>query len=194
MDITFTGKQVDIGESLRSHVLTTLEEQVSKYFTENEASGHVVLSQQRGFFQVHIQIHIDRGFVVSGKGEHGDAYGAYTEALEHVAKRLRRHKRRITNLQRSGGKEKHSIFPEDTGHHYVVDVESIAEEENDESATSNPLVIAEHHNETRTMSVREAVAELDMHSLPFLLFYESKSKKINLVYQRQDGHIGWIDP
>lgn len=189
MEITFTGHQVDMGESLQEYMRDTLDQNVSKYFNEKEASSHVVISQQRGFFQVNIQVHIDKRVMVSAKGDGGDAYGAYHEALEHISKRLRRHKRRIKSHHHRGEKSN----PVDIGRHYIVDPQML-ESEQEEIHEHQPLVIAENNNETETLSVSEAVAKLDMHALPFLLFRDIKNSKINLIYQREDGNIGWIDP
>jgi ribosomal subunit interface protein len=196
MDIRFTGKQVDTGESLQAHVQESLSLQMDKYFTEKEAHAHVVMTQQKGFFQVNIQIHISKQVMVSAKGSGGDAYGAYHEALEHITKRLRRHKRRLKN-HRSEHKNEETI---EKGRHYVMELQPLVADENEALQNTEkhdedpPLIIAEMDNDTSSMSVSEAVMQLDMKALPFLLFKNSKNSKINLVYQREDGHIGWIDP
>jgi hypothetical protein len=69
------------------------------------------------------------------------------------------------------------------------------EDENEEEVTDfAPVIIAETTTTLKRLSVSEAVMELDMTGAPVVVFRHAGHGRINLVYRRADGHIGWIDP
>ena len=96
MQLSIKGKQVDIGDALRTHIEGTLPTAVAKYF-DRATDSQVVVSREGSLFKVDIQVHVSRRVVVQGQGQSPDPYPAYEEALEHVGKRLRRNKRRLSN-------------------------------------------------------------------------------------------------
>ncbi len=67
-------------------------------------------------------------------------------------------------------------------------------EEGEEPASLNPVVIAESSTSVPELSVGEAVMQLEISSVPFVLFRNSKGGQTNVVYRRSDGNIGWVDP
>ena len=57
-----------------------------------------------------------------------------------------------------------------------------------------PAIIAESVTVLRRLSVSEAVQDLDMTGAPVVVFRHAGHGRVNVVYRRPDGHIGWIDP
>jgi hypothetical protein len=55
-------------------------------------------------------------------------------------------------------------------------------------------VVAEGAQPLKTMSVASAVSELDLTGAPVVLFQHATSSRLNIVYRRRDGAIGWLDP
>src|SRR5260221_1509938 len=94
MHVTVRGKQVDVGESLRRHFETELTATVEKYFA-NPQECQVVLTREAHLFRADISVHVGRGILVQGQAAAADAYVAADAAVEHIAKRLRRYKRRL---------------------------------------------------------------------------------------------------
>ena len=182
MQLSVKGKQVDIGEALRSHIEDHLPTAVEKYF-DNSTDAHVIVSKESNDFTVDIQVHVGKRVMVQSSGKSNDAYGAFEESLEHCAKRLRRYKRRLKDHKGKGV----DTLP---AQQYVLQPE--LEDAQDEP--EQPIIVAEMPTEIETLSVGEAVMRMDLASLPALLFRSSKHGGLNLVYQRQDGNIGWVDP
>jgi len=187
MQLSVKGKQVDVGDALRSHIETNLPDAIGKYF-DNTTDATVTVSKDGGRFVVDIQVHVSKRVLVHGHGAGGDAYGALEEATEHVTKRLRRYKRRLKDH-----KHKLSTAEAMPALQYVLQAEpeSRAEEmpEQDE-----PIIVAEMPTEVETMTVGEATMRMDLASHSAYLFRNTKNGRINMVYMRPDGNIGWVDP
>lgn len=99
MQLSVTGKQLDVGDALRHHAETNLVASVAKYF-DGAIEGTVVFSRNAHLFCSTINIHIGHGLQFQGAGEAVDPYPAFDMALEHVSKQLRRHKRKLRDHHR----------------------------------------------------------------------------------------------
>ena len=186
MEISVKGKQLDVGEAWRGHVQETLPTIVGKYF-ENAQDAQVTLAKQGGTFHVDLVVHVGKRILVQSHGATGDAYSAYDEAAEHLAKRLRRYKRRLRDHHHERPDQAEAMLAQQ----YVLAGEDIEDEstENDE-----PMVIAEMETRLETLSVGEAVMRMDLANLPAMMFRNRAHGGLNMVYHRGDGHIGWVDP
>jgi ribosomal subunit interface protein len=188
MQVTVTGKQIDVGEALRGHAEGVTASIVERYFGK-AIEAHVVFSRERHLILSDISVHARRGLVVQCHGESSDPYAAFDSASERLDKRLRRYKRRLRNHHRNAKEEGESHDATD----YVV-ATAAEEEQGTEAADDQPLVIAEMRTSIPQLSVSEAVMRLDLTDLPALLFRNSAHGNLNLVYRRRDGNVGWIDP
>ena len=187
MQLSVTGKKLDVGDALRSRIEDGLQVAVSKYF-DNSTDATVTVSKEGHSFRVDIQVHVSKRIIVQGLGQAGDAYAAFEEALEHVAKRLRRYKRRLKDHKHTGDPE---ITP---AQQYVIAPEQADEEDAGAEGGDQPAIIAEMPAEIETLSVSEAVMRLDLSGHTAMLFKSSKHGGLNMVYVRDDGNIGWVDP
>jgi len=190
MQVTVTGKQIDVGDSLRGHVESTTTTIVEKYFGR-AIEAHVVFSRERHLFLSVISVHAKRGLMVQCHGSSADAYAAFDDATERLEKQLPRYKRRLRNHHKASRDDEAEAVPEATD--YVL---AQGEDEPDDGSEGKdqPLVIAEMRTSIPQLSVSEAVMRLDLADLPALLFRNSKHGNLNLVYRRRDGNVGWIDP
>lgn len=197
MHITVAGKQVETGEALRTHVSDSLRTIASKYF-DHALEAHVTFRRDAkgrngAFFACDINLHAGRGLSVRGEGMGTDAHRAFDEAAEHVAKRLRRYRRRMNEHARSMAEEREP--PMEAARQTVLAPEP---EEDDAApppdAAENGAVVAEQPSEIARLSVREAVMRMDLAHLPVLMFRNKGNGRLNVVYRRDDGNIGWIDP
>jgi ribosomal subunit interface protein len=193
MLVTVKGKQIDVGDALRGHVEAELTNAVSKYFA-NPLDSQVVLTREAHQFRADVTVRVGRGILVQGQALAGDARTACNGAIEHVAKRLRRHKRRLRDHHKA--KTEFLDVPA-----YVLappDQPEVDEGEEAEGAEggegAQPMIIAEMTAALATLSVSDAVMRLDLMDEPALLFRHAGHGGINLVYRRPDGNIGWVDP
>lgn len=190
MHVTVTGKQIDVGDALRSHTQAALEDIAEKYFG-NALEAHVVFSREAHRIQCDLQVHVGRGILVRSEADANEAYAAFDLAAERIDKRLRRYKRRLRDHH---AQEKERERAETLGRTYVLQPgeEEAAPQPEDENP--QPMVIAEMETPIPQLSVSEAVMRLDLGDLPALMFTNSARGTLNVIYRRRDGNIGWIDP
>jgi ribosomal subunit interface protein len=195
MQITVTGKQIDVGDAFRQHAQTNLSTTVEKYFgTAIEA--HAVIAREAYLIRSDISVRVGRGILVQGTAEAEDVYVAFDKALEHIAKRMRRHKRRLRD-HHAKGRDK-SEAPVLSAPTYVLAAPAEEPEGADEfghrDGDHQPMVIAEMTTDIPSLTVGEAVMRLDLADAQTFMFRNSAHGGLNVVYRRPDGHIGWIDP
>ncbi len=192
MQITVSGKQVELSDALRSRVANSLETISSKYF-DHALEAHVTFSRARSFFTCDINMHAGRGLTLRGEGEAADANGAFDDAAEHIARRLRRYRRRVSDHQRD---QAHKERPQAATQYVLRATEDEADHVNGDASATNgyATVVAEAPAEIRSLTVSDAVMRMDLENQPVLMFRNSASGALNVVYRRSDGHVGWIDP
>lgn len=195
MHITVAGKQVDTSDALRVHVAEGLEAITGKYF-DHALEARVTFHKEAkgsngGHFACDINLHAGRGLSLRGEGHGADAHRAFDVAAAHVAKRLRRYRRRANEHSRGQAVERETseLFRE-----YVVTPDDDSDEMEGITTADHPAVVAEPMVQLHVLSVGEATMRLDLSGAPVLVFRNSVSRGINVVYRREDGNIGWIDP
>ena len=192
MQITVSGKQVELSDALQDRVSMHLKTIAGKYF-DHAMEAHVTFSRARSFFTCDINMHAGRGLQLRGEGEAADANAAFDDAAEHIAKRLRRYRRRVNDHHRDLA---HRARPE-AARQYVLRGEANGTDTVPEARTMDEAfatVVAETHTEIVSLSVGEAVMRMDLADQTAMMFRNSASGVLNVVYRRTDGHIGWIDP
>ncbi len=204
MQLTVTGKQVDVGEALRNHVEESLEALLGKYF-RTAIEAHAVFSREAHLIAVELSLHVGRGMVVNSRGSATDYYLAFDSAAERLAKQLRRYKRRLRDYH---GKARPAGERPEMARSFVLapleeenEVADIATETDVGAAAEAvadggiaPVVIAEMSTELPQLTVGEAVMRMDLADTSVLLFRNRSHGELNVVYRRGDGNIGWIDP
>ncbi len=190
MQITVSGKQVDLSDALRTRVSDHLDVIASKYF-DHAMEAQVTFSRARSFFTCDINVHAGRGLRLRGEGEAADANTAFDDAAEHIAKRLRRYRRRVNEHARDSANRDR---PEAARQYVLRQEDASPEEDGEGKSTTHATVIAEQITEISMLSVSEAVMRMDLADQPVLMFRNSTTGELNVVYRRSDGNIGWIDP
>jgi ribosomal subunit interface protein len=191
MTIKITGKNVDLGQSLRSYARGRIEAALGKY-AGRPLSGQISLEKNHDGFLTQCAIHLASGLDMQSAGNGADAYGSVDSAVERLEKRLRRYKRRLKSHGQGTSNSVH-LF-ESIGIDYVIDAERAAESPSGEEDAGAPAVIAETPARVRAMTVSDAVMQMDLADQAFLVFRNAAHGGINVVYRRPDGNIGWIDP
>jgi ribosomal subunit interface protein len=208
MQVTVTGKQFDVGDSLRSHATAMTVAIVEKYF-DRAIEAHAGFCRERHLVHVELSVHAGRGLLVQCAHAAADPYAAFDGAAERLDKRLRRHKRRLRNRHGRGGKDAAEAENLEDGSPetalvattYILAGSDEADPASPEAGTDEsesedgePLVIAEMRSAIPELSVSEAVMQLDLTDAPALLFRNRAHGNLNMIYRRRDGNIGWIDP
>lgn len=188
MQLTVSGKQVDLSDALRERVAQHLDVIAGKYF-DHALEASVTFSRARSFFTCDINVHAGRGLTLRGEGEAADAHGAFDDAAEHIAKRLRRYRRRVNDHARDAAQR---ARPE-AGRQYVLRQEDEQAVEPTGKSPAFATVIAESAAEINVLTVGDAVMRMDLADQQILMFRNSATRELNVVYRRTDGHIGWID-
>jgi ribosomal subunit interface protein len=197
MQFSVTGKQVDVGEALGRHIENSLNGLVTKYFGQG-IEGHAVISREAHRYCVDLSVHIGRGILVQAHEKHTDPYQAADKAADNIGKRMRRHKRRLKDHHANANgrellaeKAAYQIFAAEPEIEETTDGEAI---DGAYEGADCPVVVAEMTTDIPTLTVGEAVMRMDLGNLPTLMFRNSGHGGLNVVYRRNDGNIGWIDP
>ncbi|MDR1609267.1 MAG: ribosome-associated translation inhibitor RaiA [Holosporales bacterium] len=184
MNVKITGKGIDLGASLRSYISDSVSNLMQKYLGEDVESALTIRKDNKDFM-VEARLYVHKGFVINSHGESPDAYAAVDAALSRLVALLSKHKNRLINKHRRKRWD-------DAGNDavkYVLERKSSASDEIDEEH----LVIAEREGYVLSLSVSEAVMKLDLTDAPVVMFKNIDSGRVNVVYKKQDGNIGWID-
>ncbi|HTE95728.1 MAG TPA: ribosome-associated translation inhibitor RaiA [Bradyrhizobium sp.] len=187
MSFRISGKNLDIGDALRERVNARIAEVLAKYF-DGGYSGHVTVAKDGFGFRTECAIHLDSGITLHTEANATDAYASADQAALLIEKRMRRYKRRL--------KDRHAARQDGAAGidapSYVIETPS--HDEDDEITEFNPVIIAEATTTLKRLSVSEAVLELDLTGAPVVVFRHASHGRVNLVYRRPDGNVGWIDP
>jgi len=187
MRYQISGKQIDIGEALQTHVKAELGETVEKY-AQRPTEAVIIFSRDAHEMVCEATIHLSTGLTAQARGHAGEIYAAFESCREKMDKQLRRYKRRLRDHHR----DRIAPVEFDGGSSYIL--AGSDQHEDEEPETLQPMIIAEMETKVPTVSVGEAVMQLDLGGQRMLVFRNSKHGGVNVVYRRDDGNIGWIDP
>jgi ribosomal subunit interface protein len=187
MRYQITGKQIDIGEALQTHVKAELGEVVEKY-AQRPTDAHIVFSKAAHEFVCEATIHLSTGLSAQAKGHATEIYAAFESCREKMDKQMRRYKRRLRNHHR----DRIEPVEYEQGSSYIL--AAADEPEDNDASTLQPIVIAEMETKIPAITVGEAVMQLELAGHRMLVFRNEGHGGVNVVYKRDDGNIGWIDP
>lgn len=186
MSLRISGQHMDIGEAFRTKIQERINDAISKYFS-GHTTGHVTVVKSGSKYSADCVIHLSTGAILQTTGQAMDPQSAFDATAERIEKRLRRYKRRMKSHKNASSQHDFANIA------YSV-MEPIADEEEDFPENYAPTIVAETSMAMRLLSVADAVIELDLMDNPVLVFRNAGSEKVNMVYRRADGNIGWIDP
>jgi putative sigma-54 modulation protein len=193
MPFRVSGKNLDIGDALRERVNGRIVEALGKYFDAGY-SGHVTVEKEGFGFRTECVVHLDSGITLHTEANAADAYASADQAAERIEKRLRRYKRRLKDrhaARANGANGNNGAATVDAASYVIAAPQHDSE---DDATEFSPVIIAETTTVLRWLSVSEAVVELDMTGAPVVVFRHASHGRVNLVYRRPDGQVGWIDP
>lgn len=189
MEVKVTGKHLDVGDALSGHVKGRLNAAIGKYF-DRPAEGSVVFSRDAHNFRCDSAVHLATGLTAQAQASATDIYAAFDQAAERIEKQVRRYKRRLKNHHQNRQKPIEFFAAQS----YVLARQPEAESEDDESDDLQPAIVAETMTDIKALTVGEAVMQMELADVPFLVFKNMANGRLNVVFHRDDGNIGWIDP
>ncbi|KIT15107.1 ribosome hibernation-promoting factor, HPF/YfiA family [Jannaschia aquimarina] len=185
MRYQITGMHIDIGDALQTHVRTELDEIMGKY-AGRPTDAQVVFSKAAHEYVCEATIHLSTGLTAQAKAKATEIYAAFDGCADKMEKQLRRYKRRLKDHHQARS------APVEVGaaSSYILAADDGAEE----PAELQPVIVAEMETRIPTLSVGEAVMQMELAGAPVLVFKNEKGDGLNVVYKRDDGNVGWIDP
>jgi ribosomal subunit interface protein len=198
MNITISGKHIDVGDALRTHVEHNLVAAVGKYF-DRPVDAHVVFSRNGHEFKCDSSVHLSTGLTAQAQAVNNEIYAAFDQATDRIEKQLRRYKRRLKDHHHNRQDPVDLIEAQS----YVLRSHDEGESDASGRAEGNgrdtggdmqPVIIAEMTTDIKSLTVGEAVMQMELAHAPFLMFTNMANGRINVVFQRDDGNVGWIDP
>ncbi len=189
MEVRVSGHQVETGEALQGTVESRIGAIADKYFAR-AISAQVTFG--RGpydrSFTCDIVAHVPQGVVLKGSGRGAEAGAAFDQAAGRIETQLRRYKRRLKDRSAAAAHAAEMASAIDAS--YTV----FAPPPEEEEPADNPPVIAETRVDIPNASVSDAVMILDLRNTNALMFRNSGTQQLNMVYRRGDGTIGWVEP
>ena len=189
MKILISGQHISLGESLTGHIETKIQEIAGRYFENAVAASVKVTKEKSHIIATEIMINEGTGsrVLIKSSANDDDAYRSFDSALAKVEMQLKKHKNRIKNHH----KNKDAITAEVEARKYILSSAPYDSEAEDENGA--PAIIAEKQAAIETLSIGDAVMKMDLHDLSTLVFINSGSKKVNVIYYRKDGNISWVE-
>ena len=188
MRYQITGKQIDVGEALTTHVKDRLGEVLEKY-SQRPTDAQVVFSKSGHEFICETTVHLSTGLNAAARAHGTEIYGTFDMCTEKMDKQLRRYKRRLKDHH----KDRTSPVEVFEASSYILAPEAQDEGAN-EPESLQPIIVAEMETRVPSLSVGEAVMQMELAGSQLLVFRNEAHSGVNVVYRRDDGNIGWIDP
>ena len=187
MDIRVAGHQVATGESLRSHVSDRLSAMADRYFSRAVAANVTFGRGPYEDFTCDIVAPVNQGVVLKSSNRANDAHIAFDGAADKIERQLKRYMDRLR--ERRGEPDGGGDVEESAA--YTIFAGPADE---DEPLPPAPAIVAETKVDIPEASVSDAVMMLDLRNTNALMFKNSASGQFNMVYRRDDGTIGWVEP
>ena len=185
MDVRVAGHQVDTGEALQEHAVSRMEEISEKYFSRAIAANVTFGRGPNNDFTCDIVAPVAQGVVLKASHRAHEAPMAFNGAADRIEKQLRRYVKRLREHKANG-----EPYVENAGY----TIFSPPPESGEVDADVHPAIIAETKVDIPEASVSDAVMLMDLRNTNALMFKNSASGALNMIYRREDGNIGWVEP
>ena len=183
MDVRVAGHQVETGDSLRERAVRRIEEITEKYFSRAVAANVTFGRGPQNDFTCDIVAPVNNGVVLKSHHRAQEAQIAFEAAADKIERQLSRYMNRLKEHKADG-----QPIVEDAG--YTVFSPPV----DDGETGVAPAIVAETRVDIPESSVSDAVMLMDLRNTSALLFKNSASGAFNMIYRREDGNIGWVEP
>jgi ribosomal subunit interface protein len=186
VDVRVAGHQVDTGESLREHAERRIAEITEKHFSRAVGANVTFGRGPNNDYTCDIIAPVVNGVVLKATHSAREAEMAFNGAADRIEKQLRRYTKRLKEHKVD---EEAQAFVENAGY----TIFSPAGEEQGEEPDA-PAIVAETRIDIPEASVSDAVMMMDLRNTNALMFKNSGTGEFNMIYRREDGNIGWVEP
>ena len=190
MDVRVTGHQVDVGDPLRDQSVSRIEAIADKYFSRAVGANVTFSPGPQNDFVCDIVAPVGQGVVLKAHHRAPEAHIAFDQAADKIEKQLRRYAKRLREHKGNGSAA--NDFMENAG--YTILGATADGDGQEQEAEANPLIVAETRVDIPESSVSDAVMLMDLRNTTALMFRNSNTGEFNMVYRREDGNIGWVEP
>jgi len=184
VDVRVAGHQVDTGESLREHAQRRVAEITEKYFSRSVGASVTFGRGPNNDYTCDIVAPVMQGVVLKASHSAREAQLALNGAADRIEKQLRRYTNRLKDHKVDGARP----YVENAG--YTIFAGAAPEE----SKSDFPAIVAETRVDIPDSSVSDAVMLMDLRNTTALMFKNSATGRLNMIYRREDGNIGWVEP
>ena len=184
MEVIVAGHQVDTGETLQTHAIARMEEITEKHFSRAVAANVTFGRGPQNDYTCDIIAPVAQGIVLKASHRAAEATMAFNGAADRIEKQLRRYSKRLREHKVNG-----EAYVENAGYTLFS-----APEESDADVDAGPAIVAETRVDIPDSSVSDAVMLMDLRNTNALMFRNSASGEFNMIYRREDGNIGWVEP
>ena len=191
MTLRVSGKNLAIGEALRTHVHSRIDGVVAKY-NAGRPTGHVTIEPEGSGYRADCTLFLKAGITLQVEALAQEPYASFDKAADRIERRLRDHRKRAQGRHVTNGHV--SDLDASAAEALALPPLSEIEDEGRDDEPCFPAVVAEHAVGIAEMTVAAAVEKLDAADCPVVVFRYAENARINFVYRRPDGNIGWIDP
>lgn len=184
MNITITGRHMEMTEALKFYVQGGLEK--LRHHFDRVIDADVVLTVEKHRHIAEVNLHAN-GVRIHGRESSSDMYASVDAVLNKLDKQIRRYKDRINRHQPRTAKEARDY------HHQIIEFEP---EDGVQSESSLPVhrVVLREKITMKPMTVDEAAMQLELVDDDFLVFSNDDTQQVNVIYARDDGTYGLIEP
>ncbi len=186
MDVRVADHQVETGDSLKEHAIGRIEEITEKYYSRSVGANVTFGRGPHNDFTCDIIAPVANGVVLKSAHRAPTAQIAFQVAADKIEKQLRRYTKRLKEHQPGNG----HVQPVAASAGYTVFAPASEEVE----GPANPTIVAETKTDIPSANVADAVMLMDLRNTNALLFRNSTTRAFNMVYRRDDGNIGWVEP
>ena len=190
MNFKIFGKQVKVGETFSRYVETSLKQTIHKYF-ENPISSIVSVSKKNKLFYIIVIVHINKKMEFTAQSNGQTAKLDFNETIEKLSKQLRRYKRKLKSFKNNENLEKLNLLE---AQFQIINEPPSLNPKQDNPIDDEPMIFAELNTEIEELSVNDALNKMKFGNISALMFRNKKHSGLNMIYKRDDGLIGWVDP
>jgi len=183
VDVRVAGHQVDTGETLREHAQRRVAEITEKYFSRSVGASVTFGRGPNSDFTCDIVAPVVQGVVLKASHSGREPEMAFNGAADRIEKQLRRYTNRLKN---------HKV--DEAAQAYVENAAYTIFSGSGEVQPDHPTIVAETRVDIPESSVSDAVMLMDLRNTPALMFKNSATREFNMIYRREDGNIGWVEP
>lgn len=186
MDVRVADHQVETGDSLKEHAIQRIEELTEKYYSRAVGANVTFGKGPQNDFTCDIVAPVAQGVVLKAAHRAPKAQVAFECAADKIEKQLRRYMKRL--------KEHKPVHDMPSGIEANAAYTVFAAAAEEEEPPASPAIVAETKVDIPQANVADAVMMMDLRNTTALLFRNAMTGAFNMVYRREDGNIGWVEP